>query len=111
MTNLDLNITQGSTFEKTVTITGSDGTAVDISGFQFEAIAVEKFGHTGSLLDFTIESGSPLSDGKVDLSLTATQTASVKSSILRWELEYTDRNNKKFKSHQGKVYLMPQITI
>jgi len=81
---LDLSLTSGDDWGIQMTFTDAQADPINLTGYTFAAAAV----HTdGSVVSITV-TGTDVTNGVIDLSLTDTQTAAVYGKF-RWYLTYT----------------------
>jgi len=71
----NLRIDQGASFSSDVTVTNSDGDAVDLSGYTTEARMAKSYG--GTTTTITAAVASDATTGVVELSLTDAQTTAL----------------------------------
>lgn len=104
----DLLIQQGSTFEKSVTITFEDGT--DPMAYSFRAQMRAFHGDDTVIADFTINKGA----SEIVLSLDAVTTAAIEATDVDkyvWDLEmYDDWSGFVARIIEGKVKVTPEVT-
>tara|TARA_B100000287_G_scaffold23773_2_gene23242 strand:+ start:19061 stop:19399 length:339 start_codon:yes stop_codon:yes gene_type:complete len=72
----NLVINTGSSFSQTFTLEGSDDSAFDLSGYTVTS-QMRKWRGAATATDFTTAIPTPATQGKVLLSLTATETAAL----------------------------------
>ena len=70
----NLRIDQGATFNTDVTVSGSDGTAFDLTGYTASAKLSQGYASTRTRMSFTTAIASDATTGVITLSLTADQT-------------------------------------
>jgi len=116
--NYDISLTQGEDYSLTQTVTGSDGNAVDFSGYSLRGEVRYSYGdyppgvsgvYSGALLDLSPTFTSDVS-GIVNISLTPAQTASLPSTISLYSVEaYTSGDASVINALRGKVTVTPQV--
>ena len=129
-TSYDLNVTQGSTFNVRLTTKDSNGSALNLSGYDVSGYIRNKYSDTTYLLDMapTIVSGhaaahdpnDPLKtdaihSGLIDVNLAATGTAALPITQAIYDIEvYLNPNNMNttsvFKILNGKANIHPEAT-
>jgi len=72
----NLRIDQGASFSSDVTVTNSEGTVVDLSGYTTEAKMAKSYG-ASTTTTITSNVASDATTGVIELSLTDTQTAAL----------------------------------
>jgi len=72
----NLRIDQGASFSSDVTVTNSDGNAVDLDGYTTEAKMAKSYG-SSTTTTITANIASDTTTGVIELSLTDTQTAAL----------------------------------
>ena len=70
----NLRIDQGATFNTDVTVSGSDGTAFDLTGYTASAKLSKGYASTRTRVSFTTAIAADATTGVITLSLTADQT-------------------------------------
>ena len=75
----NLRIDQGASFSSDVTVTNSDGEAVNLTGYTAEAKLANAYG-SSTFTTITTTIASDATTGVISLSLTDTQTASLDAS-------------------------------
>jgi len=70
----NLRIDQGATFSTDVTVTNTDGTAFNLTGYTVAAKMALGYASTRSRVSFTTAIANDATTGVITLSLTATQT-------------------------------------
>jgi len=75
----NLRIDQGSTFTTDVTVTNTDGTAFDLTGYTASAKMALGYASTRTRVSFTTAIASDATTGVITLSLTADQTNSLEA--------------------------------
>ena len=116
--NYDISLTQGEDYDLTQTVTGSNGSAVDFSGYDLRGEVRYSYGdyptgvsgvYSGALLDLAPTFTSAVS-GIVNISLTPAQTASLPATIALYSVEaYTSGDASVVTALRGKVTVTPQI--
>lgn len=115
---LDINIEQGSTFSIGLTFTNSNGTALDVSLWEFEAQIRTTYESSVILGSFTFTAGASVD--QVSMSLTSTETAllpalptqsyKITDSPYAYDVFATLPDTSVMKILQGTVNLIPRVT-
>ena len=109
---------QGATFRKTITMKQSDGTtAVDLTGFTARMKIKHEVGGTliksltsSSGLTMGGSAGTP-TNGEIDISISATDTAAVDAPITGvYDLEIVSNSGVVDRVLQGKFIITPEVT-
>lgn len=116
--NYDIALNQGEDYSLTQTITGSNGNAVNFSGYDLRGEVRYSYGdyptgasgvYSGALLDLSPTFSSAVS-GIINVSLNPTQTASLPSTIALYSVEaYTSGDASVVNALKGKVNISPQV--
>ena len=109
---------QGATFRKTITMKQSDGTtAVDLTGFTARMKIKHEVGGTliksltsSSRLTMGGSAGTP-TNGEIDISISATDTAAFDAPITGvYDLEIVSNSGVVDRVLQGKFIITPEVT-
>jgi hypothetical protein len=105
---------QGSTFSQTIIVRDVNGNLIDLTGYSTRAKIKANYSTGTSLVDITtsIQSGTTgdgYVSGKVELSLTSTQTAALATNDWRYDVEVYSGINV-IRVQQGLVRINPEIT-
>ena len=101
-------IDQGATFTTTVTVTDSNGDAVNLSGYSVAA-QIRKTFLSSSATAFTA-SISNASSGKITISLTDTQTTALEAGRFVYDVLITASGGTKTRVVEGQVTVNPSVT-
>lgn len=105
----NITIEQGVTFELQMTIKDATGTALNLSGYSFQASIVESTNDVNRG-DFTF-ANTALSNGIITMSMAANVTAQVpESSSLIWDLIAQDATGKVHRYLKGKCNVLDPAT-
>lgn len=85
---LHLDIYQGDDFEKVLTFTEDDGTAIDVTGWTLKGEIRNAPGGTTVVETFTITKTNAVG-GEIEMALTAAETLAVPAGIYYWDLQRT----------------------
>ena len=101
-------IDQGATFTTTVTVTDSNGDAVNLSGYSVAA-QIRKTFLSSSATAFTA-SISNASSGEITISLTDTQTTALEAGRFVYDVLITASGGTKTRVVEGQVTVNPSVT-
>ena len=101
-------IDQGATFTTTVTVTDSNGDAVNLSGYSVAA-QIRKTFLSSSATAFTA-SISNASSGEITISLTPTQTTALEAGRFVYDVLITASGGTKTRVVEGQVTVNPSVT-
>ena len=101
-------IDQGATFTTTVTVTDSNGDAVNLSGYSVAA-QIRKTFLSSSVTAFTA-SISNASSGEITISLTDTQTTALEAGRFVYDVLITASGGTKTRVVEGQVTVNPSVT-
>ena len=101
-------IDQGATFTTTVTVTDSNGDAVNLSGYSVAAQIRKTFlSSTATAFTATISNAS---SGEITISLTPTQTAALEAGRFVYDVVITASGGTKTRVVEGQVTVNPSVT-
>lgn len=113
---LDLTIDKGSTFERVFTWNVRDPatgalTPVDLTGYSVRAMVREDYDSPEPFINLTIGNGLAVvpDEGKIILTIPATQSAALVEDTGRWDLEVAQGTFVK-RLLEGRVKLRPEVT-
>ena len=101
-------IDQGATFTTTVTVTDSNGDAVNLSGYSVAA-QIRKTFLSSTATAFTA-SISNASSGEITISLTPTQTTALEAGRFVYDVLITASGGTKTRVVEGQVTVNPSVT-
>lgn len=118
--NYDLLFEQGATFLRTITVKDGDGVVKNLTGHTFKAEIRKSYGSSVVVKAITIAVPTP-TNGKVNLSLTATETAALpveapnavrlKESVYAYDLIMTETaTGYVTRLLQGAAIVSPRVT-
>lgn len=113
ITQSDLVINQGASFSAIISVLGSDGNPLNLEEYDGARSQFRKTHASNRFTQFTAEFLEPLSAGKIQLTLTAEQTAAVKAGRYVYDVEiYSDDGYEEsvFKVVRGEVQITPEAT-
>jgi hypothetical protein len=102
-------IDQGADFSTTVTVTDDSNAAVDLTGYTARG-QIRKHYTSTTAVDFTINFGSPRSEGQVELSLTNSQTGSMEAGRYVYDAEIIAQSGVVTRLVEGIATVTPQVT-
>tara|TARA_B100000131_G_scaffold8147_1_gene8516 strand:+ start:32646 stop:32978 length:333 start_codon:yes stop_codon:yes gene_type:complete len=101
-------IDQGTTFELILNVTNDDGTAKDLTNYTVEA-QIRKTYEATTKVDFTTAKVD--AEGKITLSLTATQTSALKAGRFVYDCEITATSPAEtLRVVEGIITVTPEVT-
>lgn len=116
--NYDISLTQGEDYSLSQTITGSDGNAIDFSGYDIRGKVRFSYGdyptgisgyYSDALLDLSPTFTSDVS-GIVAISLTPAQTSSLPATVALYNVEaYTSGDASVVNALKGNFTILPQV--
>lgn len=106
----DISLTQGEDFNLTATLKNSDGTNMNLSGYNVRGKVKYNYGSDTYLLDLDPQIYSSAS-GIITVNLTAAETASLPITVAFYDIEkYTSGDNSVNKVLNGKMTICPEVT-
>ena len=104
----NLVIDQGTTFEMTLNVTNDDGSKKDLANYSVAA-QIRKTYLASTKTDFTTAKVD--ADGKITLSLTATETSALKAGRYVYDCEITATSPAETRrSVEGIITVTPEVT-
>jgi hypothetical protein len=104
----NLTVDQGSTFKATIDVTDSDGDALNLTGYTV-AGQLRKNYNSSTATNFT-SSVTNASDGTIQISLSATQTNSLKAGRYVYDVEITSSGGDVTRVIEGQLEVTPGVT-
>ena len=103
---------QGSSFSITFSLTDSDDSASDLTGYGVRGVVKHRYGDTSSILSLNPSIVAPATDGKVSVSILASQTTGLAVGQMVYDIEKylladTDTVSKVVK---GYFNVSPEVT-
>ena len=107
---LNQNIDQGSTYSKSITVYENDGTTIqNLTGYTAASQLRKNYTSTASTTILaTIQ--SPATGGVIVISLTAVQTAALKSGRYVYDLQITAADSTVTRVIEGVITIRPEVT-
>lgn len=103
-----------------LTLKDENDLVLDLTGWTFRGKIRKRFADTASVIDFTIAPNSPATDGIINVSLTAVQTAalpiamptSAERKLTQWayDIEGQDPTGVVFRFLEGAANISPEVT-
>jgi hypothetical protein len=118
----DILVEQGATFSMTLTLKDENKDSIDLSGLTFRGKIKKAFTDTTSQADFNfnvLNQSNAATKGKVEVSLTAAQTASISAptkgasrtlTIMVYDIESESPTGQVVRWLQGDVSVSPEVT-
>jgi len=103
----NLTIDQGSTFKANIDVTDSDGNALNLAGYTVAGQLRKNF-NSSTAVDFTA-SVTNATDGTIQISLSATQTNSLKAGRYVYDVEITT-GSEITRVIEGQIEVTPGVT-
>ena len=104
----NLNVDQGTSFNVTVELEDANGDSFDLDGYTVSA-QIRKTYSSLTSVDFTAEI-SNAADGKITLSLSDTQTSSLKAGRYVYDVEVVSEGGVVSRVLEGQVEVFPGVT-
>jgi len=102
-------VNQGATYETTVTVNDSAGTALDLSGYTAQA-QVRKSYDSSTATNMTTTFHVVRTTGKITLTLTDTQTTALEWGRYVWDLLITSSGGTKTRVVEGIATITPSVS-
>lgn len=103
-------IDQGATFSSAVTVRGSDGNPLDLTGYTASAKMALGYASTRTRTDITTTFSADRTTGVITLSLTATQTAALDAPARYvYDLDITASDSTVTKIIEGLITVKPNV--
>lgn len=106
----DISIEQGSSFNLTLTAKDSNGTPLNLSGYNARGAIKYGYGSTGYLINLNPTIHSSLVSGLINISLSASGTSSLPVTKAVYDIEVYSSNDYTFKAIRGYVNIIPEVT-
>ena len=109
-TILNQNIDQGSTYSKPITVYQDDGTTIqNLTGYTASSQLRKNYTSTAyTTILATIQ--TPATNGVIVISLTAVQTAALKSGRYVYDLQITAADSTVIRVIEGVITIRPEVT-
>ena len=105
----NFTLEQGSTFSRQITVQ-EDGTALNLTGYTARMQMRSTHDSSTIALTYTSTIASPASNGIVNLSATASQSAAIEEGIYVYDLEIESSGGVVTRLMEGKVTVTPDVT-
>ena len=108
----NLRIDQGGSFSSDVTVTDTDGTAFDLTGYTAEAKMAQGYSSTRTRVSFTTSINGDPTTGIITLALTADQTTTLDApSRYVYDVEITKTSDSTVtRVIEGIITISPNVT-
>tara|TARA_Y100000590_G_scaffold362009_1_gene418952 strand:+ start:1011 stop:1352 length:342 start_codon:yes stop_codon:yes gene_type:complete len=107
---LNLTIDQGSNYTNSITVYQADGvTPSNLTGYTVASQFRKNYTST-AYTAFTTTLVSPYTSGKINMTLTAAQTAAVKAGYYYYDVEITNSAGTVTRVMEGKIHFKPNVT-
>jgi hypothetical protein len=103
----NLTIDQGTTWSIIINVTDASGDIKDLTNYTVRS-QMRKSYYTNTYIEITTEVSSPL-DGEITMSLTAEETAALKSGRYVYDLEI-EGNDETLRIIEGIITVNPEVT-
>tara|TARA_R100001377_G_scaffold44329_1_gene25246 strand:+ start:1200 stop:1532 length:333 start_codon:yes stop_codon:yes gene_type:complete len=107
-TRSDMIIDQGSTFSTVVTVTDTDGSVVNLTGYTANSQIRKHATSSGATATFGISNGG--TNGQLTLSLAHANTSAITAGRYVYDVEVTSGANVRSRVVEGIVTVTPEIT-
>ena len=105
----NFTLEQGSTFSRQITVQ-ENGTALNLTGYTARMQMRSTHDSSTIALTYTTTIASPASNGIVNLSATAAQSAAIEEGIYVYDLEIESSGGVVTRLMEGKVTVTPEVT-
>lgn len=105
----NISVTQGSSFEVSITARDSTGAPINLSGFDLSGLVKTKYSDTGFILDLAPSGVSPLSSGIINIYLTRSQTENLPTCRAFYDIEIAS-GDYCLKILNGYFDISPEVT-
>jgi len=107
---LNITIDQGETYTNTTSVFLADGvTAMNLTGYTVASKMRQNYTST-TAHTITTTITNPATAGKIDSSLSATETSAIKGGYYVYDLEITSSGGVVTRVVEGKVHMKPGVT-
>ena len=107
---LNQNIDQGSTYSKSITVYQNDGTTIqNLTGYTAASQLRKNYTSTASTT-INATKATPHTSGVIVMSLTAVQTAALKSGRYVYDLQITHSDTTVTRVIEGVITIRPEVT-
>ena len=105
----NFTLEQGSTFNREITVQ-ENNQALNLTGYSARMQMRSTHDSSTIALTYTSTIASPASNGKINLSATATQTASIEEGMYVYDLEIESSGGEVTRLMEGQVTVTPEVT-
>lgn len=104
-----LKIRQGATFQQTFVFKQMDGVPVDLTGYGIRSQIRKTPSSTTKVIDISASIPAPL-EGKIELSLTDTQTTALPAGVYVYDVELYVIGGNVERVLEGAITVTPEVT-
>ena len=106
----NLPIDQGTSFSSVINVSGADGLPYNLTGYTVRG-QIRKNYTSSTAVSFAASVVAPATDGKIQLTLTSTQTAAMKPGRYVFDVEIVETATSAIsRVVQGQVEINPRVT-
>lgn len=106
----DISIEQGSSFNLTLTAKDSNGTPLNLTGYNARGGVKYGYGSTGYLIDLNPTIHPSYVSGLINVSIPASGTSYLPVTKAVYDIEVFNNSNYTFKAIRGYVNVIPEVT-
>ena len=111
MDDYNLEITKGTTYSTTLSLTDGNGDPIDLNDYNLSGFLKFKYSDDNLLLNLNPLKVDPAEEGNIILNVPDTGTATLPVGIGVYDIElYHTGNHTTDKILKGKVYIYPEVT-
>lgn len=105
----NIYIDQGANFSNTITVSGADGNALDLTNYT-TASQMRKSYASSTAYNLNATVLSPETNGKLRITLTAAQSGTIPAGRYLYDVEITSNGGTKTRVVEGIAVVTPEIT-
>ncbi len=108
----DLQINKGATYSLNITVKDSNSVPINLSGYTTSGFLKFRYSDSGKLTSLNASGVAPLASGVINLSIPATVTANLPTSLCFYDVEISNisGDGSTTKVLRGKAVIEPEIT-
>ncbi len=106
----NIYIDAGADYTTTVTVTDSSGAALDLTGYTAAAQIRKTHESSSVTVSFTVAFNADRTTGRLDISLTGTQTGAISAGRYVYDVLITSGASAKIRVVEGIVTINPRVT-
>lgn len=103
-------IDQGTDYSTTLTVTGDDGLATDLTDYSAAGQIRKHYSSSTAAAEFTISFSTDRSDGLITASLPRSVTEAMAAGRYVYDIELTSNGDKRTRLVEGIATVTPQVT-